>query len=71
MLQDRSRFQLFSCALECVSGPGVESFLPGASGFWLLTWRAAAARPGERGAGSSPWVGTLSGVRKSGVAMPA
>lgn len=54
MLQDPSRFRLFSCMLECVSGPGVESFLPGASGFWLSTFGAAPVHPGEQGAGGQP-----------------
>lgn len=54
MLQDCSRFQLFSCTLECVSGPGVESFLPGASGFWLLTLRAAPAHPKAAGGRGQP-----------------
>ena len=71
VLQDHSRFQLFFCMLECVSGPGVESFLPETSGCWLLMFRAAPAHPGEQGAGGSPGVGTLSGVRKSDVAILA
>lgn len=47
--------QHFSCfpAHWNVSGPGVESFLPGVSGFWLLMFRAAPVHPGEQGAGAA------------------
>lgn len=70
MLQDCLRFQMFSCTLECVSGLGVEPFLPGAGSSWLLIIGAVLVHPGEQGAGDSLWVGTLSGVQKSSVTMP-
>lgn len=53
MLQEHSRFQLFSWRLECVSGPSVDSFLAGTSGCRLWTNPAAPVHPGEQGAGAA------------------